>query len=105
MNLTFRKAHVDLDRDGSIRLRDAAGVHILCLSGAIWVTQHLDIRDIVVLAGEALDIDRPGVTLVNAIEPSRIVLDDANAKTNASLTWGKARRSLACLSRVRRSYR
>ncbi len=76
MNLSLQYARIALERRGSIHLLDAAGVRIACRSGVVWITQHHDTRDIVLHAGETLEIDRCGVTIVQATEPARLTLEE-----------------------------
>ena len=52
----------------------AGGVEVV--SGAIWITQDGDRRDIVLARGEAFDFDRDGDALLSAFDDSRyLVLD------------------------------
>jgi hypothetical protein len=62
---------------GKIRhVHGERGRRIECLSGAIWITQDGDLRDIVLGTGEAFDFDRAGDALVSAFADSRyLVLD------------------------------
>lgn len=55
------------------------GRRVECLSGAIWITQDGDQRDIVLAAGEAFDFDRRGDALLSAFADSRYLLLDACA--------------------------
>ncbi len=55
------------------------GRRVECLSGAIWITQDGDRRDIVLAAGEAFDFDRRGDALLSAFADSRYLLLEACA--------------------------
>jgi hypothetical protein len=60
------------------RLGNGQGLRIEALSGNLWITIDRDIRDILLKPGEAFDIDRPGQTLISALDDSRFaVLDPA----------------------------
>ena len=60
------------------RLCNGQGLRIEALSGNLWITIDRDIRDILLKPGEAFDIDRPGQTLISALDDSRFaVLDPA----------------------------
>ena len=55
-----------------VSLADAAGVQVVCLQGRLWLTLEGDARDITLGAGDAHTIERNGLTLVTAFEPSRL---------------------------------
>src|SRR5262249_33167575 len=42
--------------------------------GKLWITQHGDARDHVVASGESFTIDQPGLALIEALEPSSLVV-------------------------------
>jgi hypothetical protein len=72
MNLTLHHGSVALERLGGLSLKDAAGAAITCLTGRLWITQEGDRRDFVLAPGDSLRIARGGLTLVSAVEPSRL---------------------------------
>jgi hypothetical protein len=47
-------------------IHDGDGLEIVCLEGAVWITQSNDPRDIVIEAGEAFVLDKSGLALVCA---------------------------------------
>ena len=49
-----------------LRLHEAAGWTVVCVSGAVWLTQEADARDIFLERGEGFALDRGGLTLVRA---------------------------------------
>ena len=55
------------------------GRSVECLSGALWITQDGDLRDIVLGAGESFAFDRRGEALLSAFADSRYVVLDAGA--------------------------
>jgi hypothetical protein len=55
---------------GLERIVDGAGLTLLCLKGAIWVTQENDRRDVVLGAGESFLLDRNGLAVVYALTPA-----------------------------------
>lgn len=61
------QASLHLPRGGLIRLTDATGTLVACLSGAVWITIDGDRRDIVLEAGDRFTIDRQGLAVVCAI--------------------------------------
>ncbi len=65
-------------RKGEIHLLTSAlGQRIEALSGTLWVTIDRDVRDIVVQPGQGFSIDRPGRTLISALDDARFVVLDA----------------------------
>jgi hypothetical protein len=63
---------------GKIRhLRGESGRRVEVLSGAIWITQDGDQRDVVLQRGEAFDFDRNGDVLLSAFDDSRYLVLDA----------------------------
>jgi len=51
----------------TLPLVDQRGQRIACLDGQVWITLQDDVRDVVLEAGQCLDIDREGLTLVFAL--------------------------------------
>ncbi|MGH8618143.1 MAG: DUF2917 domain-containing protein [Burkholderiales bacterium] len=72
MDLTLHQGSVALERLGGLSLQDAAGAAVTCLAGRLWITQEGDARDFVLAPGESLRIARGGLTLVSAVESSRL---------------------------------
>ena len=50
------------------------GHRIECLTGALWITQDGDRRDIVLAPGDSFSFDRVGDALISALEDSRFLL-------------------------------
>lgn len=57
-----------------LQLRDGNGVRIEVVEGQAWITQEGDVRDLVLTTGGSYRIDRDGLTLVQALTPSRLAL-------------------------------
>ena len=75
MKVEIENAAIALDPAQSLRLKDAAGVRIVCRSGTAWVTQEGVLRDDFLTPGEALTLCSRGVTLVQAIGPALISIE------------------------------
>lgn len=70
-------ARIHVQRGGLIRLGDAEGTTVRCLSGAVWVTLERDDRDILLEPGQEFSIDRAGLSLVCAIAgPAEVSIRD-----------------------------
>jgi len=83
MQIGLTQAKISLGASRGISLEDAAGVEVECLTGSVWLTMDGDRRDIVLPPGEAHTIERNGLTLVNAIEPSVLHLQPPRAQPAA----------------------
>src|SRR5260221_1861290 len=76
MNIGFGRAQLHLKAREVIRLYDPRGARVECVRGALWITQNEDRRDYFLAANDALTLDRPGLALIHAQEPSEIVLSE-----------------------------
>jgi hypothetical protein len=54
------------------RIVDGEGLTLLCLKGAVWVTQESDPRDIILTAGESFTLDRQGLAVLYALDAACI---------------------------------
>lgn len=72
MQIGLTQAKFSLDSSRGISLADAAGAEVEVLTGRVWLTTDGDIRDIVLPPGDAHIIERDGLTIINAIEPSLV---------------------------------
>ena len=72
MEANLTQASVCLEPRRGMALTDAAGVEMECLTGRVWLTMEGDSRDIVLASGAAHTIERNGLTLINASEPSLV---------------------------------
>jgi hypothetical protein len=74
MNIELDQSSLSLLRDGLVALRDAEGTRVTCLSGALWITETDREGDVVLHAGQAFTIGRPGLTLIMALSPASLRL-------------------------------
>jgi Protein of unknown function (DUF2917) len=84
MKISLEDSHVELRDNQTLRLDDAVGVAVACVRGALWITQHGDLRDVVLAPGQCFTLDRRGVALVSALEASSVRLEQA---TRARGRW------------------
>jgi len=74
----WTRTTVRLARDGLLGIDDGRGLRLRVASGAVWLTQQDDGRDVVLREGESFVIDRPGRTVVQALDPAELALNAAN---------------------------
>jgi DUF2917 family protein len=87
MQIGLTQAKISLGASRGISLEDAAGVEVECLTGSVWLTMEGDSRDIIVAPGDAYAIDRNGLTLINAIEPSVVHVELPRPRPAAWKRW------------------
>jgi hypothetical protein len=56
------------------RVHYPLGQRVECVTGALWVTQDGDPRDIVLAPGDSFDFDHRGDALISALDDSRFLL-------------------------------
>jgi hypothetical protein len=66
MATPFFDRPVSLNTGQLLDIHDGQGFEVVCLDGAVWVTQSNDPRDIVLEAGESFVLDKRGLALVCA---------------------------------------
>jgi hypothetical protein len=76
MNIELENSTLALAGDGLITLRDARDMRVTCLTGALWITEDHERRDIILEAGQSITLRRPGLTLVMALQPSSLRLTE-----------------------------
>jgi hypothetical protein len=74
MEMLVRTPVLDLDEGEVVTLIDAEGARIASRRGRVWVTEEGDRRDHIVGEGQAFVVDRPGRTVVQALEAARVAI-------------------------------
>ncbi|MFT3800604.1 MAG: DUF2917 domain-containing protein [Burkholderiaceae bacterium] len=74
MNTDLRLPAIGLRHGDAYRIEAGKGLRVQCLSGALWLTQDNDPRDIVLEAGDSAPIDRDGLGLVSALGDAQFLL-------------------------------
>ena len=68
-----------------LQLHDVAGWTIVCRSGAVWITQEADARDIFLREAEGFALDRGGLTLVRACRDAMLSMRAPAGRASAGL--------------------
>jgi len=76
MHIELETSTLSLPLDGMIALRDAQGTRVACLSGALWITEDHELGDTILEAGQHFTLRRPGLTLVMALQPASLQLQE-----------------------------
>jgi DUF2917 family protein len=63
-----------LPHGGLVLIEDGKGMLIEAWDGALWITQGNDTRDYFIGPGASFRLEREGLVLVSALQPSRITL-------------------------------
>jgi hypothetical protein len=74
MNIGFSKAQFHLRSREVLRVYDPLGARVECVRGGLWITQDRDFEDHFLSANDTIVLDRSGLALIHAQEPSDIVL-------------------------------
>lgn len=106
MNLKLEPTDLALRFREMIRLEDAAGTRLRVLRGSVWITQDSDRKDYYLPATGTITLDRPGLALVQALEPVELVVWQPVPQISvaAQLARGLARVSRALAGWVARRF-
>ena len=74
MNIGFNHAELHLKARQVLRVYDSLGARVECVRGALWITQDRDFEDHFLAANDALTLDRRGLALIHAQQPSELLL-------------------------------
>ncbi|MFI4930613.1 MAG: DUF2917 domain-containing protein [Burkholderiales bacterium] len=81
MNNELRHPLTELTAGSTLHVRDGQGRAVVVFEGQVWITQDSDLRDIVLDGGESFSLDHPGLTLVQALRDSKLMLVQAEPRT------------------------
>ena len=82
-----------LSARGIYRIEDGAGLRVECLSGALWITQEGDHRDITLEPGQSFQLDRGGMAVVYGLDAARFRLEGAAPAGRRRLAPAPARQA------------
>ena len=74
MNIGFNRVQLHLNQREVLRVYDPLGARVECVRGELWITQDQDLEDHFLSTNDALVLDRRGLALIHAQEPSEVVL-------------------------------
>ena len=92
MDMTRLHTKYRLNPYEGLPLEDARGRVVTCVAGVAWLTMEGDTRDVVLAPGESFTIDRDGLTLLAAQQPSVVTVSVAR---RAQSWWQRAVYALA----------
>lgn len=72
MKIDIQTSRIGLAEGQTLPLIDANHYSVACHDGRVWITQDDELKDIVLSAGETVEITHPGTTLVSACESAVI---------------------------------
>ena len=65
---------VHLEHRAVLRITHGAGLLLAAHSGALWITEDGDRRDIIVTSARSHRIESDGLTIINALEPANVTI-------------------------------
>ena len=84
MNTPQHRELIPVAKGSLLSLGQGNQVEIGCESGAVWITQDNDPRDVVLNAGERFVSDRSGTVLVYALQPTVLTANSLVERTHGS---------------------
>jgi hypothetical protein len=80
MHLNVSTSRICLEPGQVVTLDDAEGVHLRTTRARLWVTEEGDASDFVVNPGEDFVVTHPGRTIIQALEPTWLDLEEQLAR-------------------------
>ena len=92
MRLKLNRELVDIGRGGSVELRGAFGVEVVCVMGCLWLTEDRVALDLILRAGDSQRIRSDGRATITALDPSAIRLIEPTGRLQLQAGSGIAAR-------------
>jgi len=89
MQIRAPSALIGLQAEESLRIESGTAVQVSCLSGVLWITREGDPTDGFVAAGQSVRLTPRGLTLLTALQPALLRVQDPPRKRN-SRPWLQA---------------
>ena len=84
MDMRTERVRIELDGGQTLRLQDARGASVTVVAGTVWVTQEGDPGDVVLTTGERHVVERGGLSVLQALDASRVTIGPPDAAVAAS---------------------
>ena len=102
MKLSVNHSRLRLRDQEQISVIDGKGARIACREGSIWITQHRDAADVLLSAGEAVTLEHNGVSIIQAMSDSIVVVDVPDRRAQAAASRPRNLTAQAVLGFARR---
>ena len=102
MKISVNHSRVQLRNQEQISVIDGKGARIACREGSVWITQHRDAVDVLLSAGEAFTLERNGVSIIQAMSESIVVVDAPDRQVQAAASRPRNLTAQAVLGFARR---
>jgi len=79
MNIRLDHTAVRLAAGETFTVIDGKGARVAAVQGRVWLTQERDARDVLLKPGQGFELDRDGVTIVEALTDAEVALDEPPA--------------------------
>lgn len=86
MRMCMEGNRFDLARRQTVGVAGGKGARIEVLSGELWVTQENDGRDLVLAERQHFEIERNGLTVLHALKPTEVRVEEAVSRRRAIAT-------------------
>ena len=87
MQIALTQKNIALERNHALSITDAAGAEVEVRNGQVWLTMDGDTRDIFLAPGYTHAIERDGLTLISAIQPSVVRVEPPRPQPSVWNRW------------------
>ncbi|MBI3156676.1 MAG: DUF2917 domain-containing protein [Burkholderiales bacterium] len=97
MMIETRELLIEIERGKIVPMKDARGMRVVCTRGVVWITQHRCTEDVILGAGQSLQVAACGALVVQALRDASVTLQAPVAAPRRA-RWRRA----AALPRLQR---